>query len=125
MGAAALAFVGVVLTWSQMDGDTLRANLQVWPNIVAQDERIRLIRINTPEVHAKTQCERDLAAKATAYTSKRLGEAKVIEVRVQRGQARDSFGRILGEVFVDGASLNDELLANGLARKYGISTPWC
>lgn len=118
-------FLAFVFAWSVIDGDTIKVSVHTWPNHAAVEEHVRLVRIDTPEVRAATPCERDLAAKATAYTRQRMTEAKAREIRVYHEATRDSFGRILGEVFLDGASLNDELLAKGHARKYGTKGAWC
>jgi micrococcal nuclease len=118
-------FLGFVFAWSVIDGDTVRVSVQIWPNHAAVDERVRLVRVDAPEMHAPTACEKDLAAKATAYTRQRLAGAKKIGVRVGLGASRDSFGRILGDVIVDGSSLSDELLAQALARPYGTKGAWC
>lgn len=120
------SFVGFAYQATAVDGDTIRVSVDVWPNVSARDERIRLVKIDTPEVHAKTQCERDLATKATAHTRQRLLGARLIQINVEAA-GRDSFGRVLGEVFLDGISLNDELLVKGFARPYsaGAKIPWC
>lgn len=115
-------FVAVVLTWAVVDGDTFDFKGHVWPGHMV-DERVRLLRVNTPEKGGKAPaCERELAAKATEYTRAKLAAAKVIVVRAS---GRDSFGRSLAEVYLDGVSLNDALLAAGHARRYGVKVPWC
>lgn len=118
-------YIGFVFAWSVIDGDTVRVSVYTWPNHAAIDERVRLVRVDAPEVHAPSACEKELAAKATAYTKQRLTEARTISVRVAPARGRDSFGRILGDVMVDGVSLSDELLAQRLARPYGTKGAWC
>ena len=115
-------FVAVVLSFSIVDGDTFDFKGHVWPGHMV-DERVRLLRVNTPEKGGKAPaCERELAAKAAEYTRARMAAAKVIMVRAS---GRDSFGRSLAEVFLDGVSLNDALIASGHARPYGIKGAWC
>lgn len=118
-------FVAYVSMWSVIDGDTIRVSGHIWPNVSISEERVRLVRIDTPEMRAPTACERAMAVKATDYSNTLLRTANQIEVRVYFKETRDSFGRVLGDVFVDGVSLNDLLLASGLARKYGVKGAWC
>jgi micrococcal nuclease len=128
-------FLGFVFAWSVIDGDTVKVSVHVWPNVAAIEERIRLVRIDTPETRAPAPaCERELGAKAKAYTLARMTAAKRIVVRAGTDvtpsgmTTRDSFGRVLGDVIVDGVSLSDDLLAQRLARLYtgsGTKVPWC
>lgn len=127
-------FLGFVFAWSVIDGDTVKVSAHVWPNVAAISEHVRLVRIDTPETRAPAPaCERELGAKAKAYTLARMTAAKRIVVRVGTDvtpsgmTTRDSFGRVLGDVIVDGVSLSDELLAQRLARLYtgGAKVPWC
>jgi micrococcal nuclease len=127
-------FLGFVFAWSVIDGDTVKVSVHVWPNVAAIEERVRLVRIDTPETRAPAPaCERELGARAKAYTQSRMTAAKQIVVRAGTNvtpsgmTTRDSFGRVLGDVIVDGVSLSDELLAQRLARLYtgGAKVPWC
>lgn len=115
-------FLAVVLSWSVVDGDTFDFKGHVWPNHMT-DERVRLLRINTPEKTGGPDCEKVLAAAATEFTRNRLAAARVIVVKAQG--KRDSFGRALVEVYVDGVNLNDALLTSGHARLYGVKGAWC
>lgn len=127
-------FLGFVFAWAVVDGDTLKASVHTWPNHAAVDERVRLARIDAPEVHAKRPCERELAAKATEWARAQLSTAKRIEVHAGVNPTatgfttRDSFGRILGEVIVDGVNLSDAGLAAGVFRPYAervAGKAWC
>lgn len=125
-------FVGLVLGFSVVDGDTIDIQARVWPNILIH-ERVRILGVDTPELHGKTTCERLLASKAKQFTFDTLSIAdksgKKIEVHVKPGNdERDGFGRILADVYVDGISLKDTLIANRVGRSYGGSgakQPWC
>lgn len=122
-----MSFVAFVFWWSVVDGDTIDVNARVWPNHAAHEERVRFVRIDAPEMHAKLACERDLAMKAKMFTAAALTNGKeiVLKVSIEKPQ-RDSFGRILGDVIVDGISLPDAGLAAGVFRPYAArGTPWC
>jgi micrococcal nuclease len=72
----------------------------------SKPRRVRLKGIDTPERNEKGYNE------ATSFTRKFcLGKDVEIEVF-----GKDSFGRDLGHVFVNGTNVNDELLARDLAR---------
>lgn len=114
-------FLAVVLSVVPIDGDTVRIQARVWPNILVE-EHVRLLGIDTPEMRAAATCERVLAQAAKQATADILTAGKRITIS---SNSRDSFGRILGEVRVDGILLSDTLLARGVARKFGVKTPWC
>lgn len=114
-------YVALVLTWAVVDGDTVKITGEVWPN-VRVEERVRMARVDTPETRAATSCERVLAAKATQYTLAAFGAGQRIVVRAV---GRDNFGRVLAEVYIDGANFNDRLISSGFARVYGTKGAWC
>lgn len=114
-------FFAVVLTFGIIDGDTVKIQARVWPNIVVE-EHVRLLGIDTPEMKAAAPCERVMAQKAKDATTAILAAGKHITVS---SNSRDSFGRILGDVRVDGVSLSDTLLSRGVARKFGVKVAWC
>lgn len=115
-------FVALVLSWAVIDGDTMQVTARVWPGHVFEG-RVRLLRVDTPEPGGKAPpCERALAAVATSYTRNALSGAGVIVVK---GRRRDSFGRVLGEVYLDGQNFNDRLLRDGVGRPPAVNGPWC
>ena len=86
------------------DGDTFTAYM---PS--GELERIRLIGIDTPELHP-------LEPGAEAATA-RLAELLDGEIFLELGrQERDQYGRLLAWVFVDGVLVNAELLRDGIAE---------
>lgn len=114
-------FLAIVISFVITDGDTIRIQARVWPNILVE-EHVRLLGIDTPEMRAAATCERVLAQAAKQAAADILTAGKRITVS---SNSRDSFGRILGDVRVDGISLSDTLLARGVARKFGVKMPWC
>lgn len=114
-------FLAVVLSWSIVDGDTVRIQGEVWPNIRVE-ERVRMLRIDTPELRGSPDCEHRLAVKATEYTKASFTAGARIVVRAT---GRDNFGRVLAEVYIDGVNFNDQIIAAGFARRYGVKGAWC
>jgi len=109
---------------SVYDGDTFRVDLDSLPPIVGKNIRIRLNGVDTPEIQGKCQYEKDLALKARDFVRNKLANAKEIKLsKLQRGK----YFRVVADVYVDGVSLEQELLDNELAYKYtgGKKSSWC
>jgi endonuclease YncB( thermonuclease family) len=95
------------------DGDTIRCD----------DERIRLLEIEAPEVKGSPRCRRNLPRDWCDYT---LGDRSrvVLErflrsgpVRIDR-HGRDRYGRTLAHLTVRGRDAGEYLIAQGVARPY-------
>jgi endonuclease YncB( thermonuclease family) len=109
---------------SVYDGDTFRVDIDSLPPIVGKNIPIRLNGVDTPEIQGKCQYEKDLALKARDFVRNKLANAKEIKLsKLQRGK----YFRVVADVYVDGVSLEQELLENELAYKYSGSkkTSWC
>ena len=106
------------------DGDSFRADINDWPDIISKSVPIRILGIDTPEMRGKCQEEKLLARAAKQHSVELLRSGKVIELtNIQRGK----YFRILANVIIDGESLGNSLLSNGLARLYdgGKRGTWC
>jgi endonuclease YncB( thermonuclease family) len=91
-----------------------------------QGETVRLAGIDTPEIGG-AQCadERARAEAAEARLHALLNAGAVRLVRIG-GRDRDRFGRLLRDAEVNGASVSDQLVAEGHARRWtGQRQPWC
>lgn len=88
-------------------------------------ERIRIAGIDTPELNARCGREAELAARATARTRAWLA-AGPFELRADADRDVDRYGRKLRSVVRDGSSIDDVLVAEGLARRWtGYRRSWC
>jgi micrococcal nuclease len=100
-----------------IDGDTLQVTVSLG-FMLTMDMRLRLARINTPEMHSKDPEVRERAKEAQAFVVHRVLDKDIV---IQTRKA-DAFGRYLAEVWcvVEGEqrNLNDDLLAAGLAVLY-------
>jgi len=112
------------------DGDTCRIDFikNITENYIvhkffADDVRIRVLGIDTPEIRGKCSKERRLAIKARDYLNYTLKQANSIIVDISK---RDSFGRYLAVLYVDDININNLMLARGYARveKKGYHD-WC
>ncbi len=106
------------------DGDTFRVNIDLLPPIIGRNIPIRMNGIDTPEIRGKCQYEKNIAIKARDFVRDKLNNAEEIKLtNLQRGK----YFRIIANVMVDGVSLEQELLDNGLAYNYngGKKLSWC
>ena len=109
---------------SVYDGDTFRVDIDSLPPIVGKNIPIRLNGVDTPEIRGKCKYEKDLALEARDFVRNKLANAKEIKLtKLQRGK----YFRVVADVYVDGVSLEQELLDNELAYKYtgGKKSSWC
>jgi endonuclease YncB( thermonuclease family) len=94
------AILYVFALCSAIDGDTLRCG----------DERVRLARIDAPET-------REAGFQEAKDAMRVMIEGKQVRCVVSR---REKYGRLLGECSTDAvSSLSDDMLARGLAERYG------
>lgn len=92
-----------------VDGDTIIVNFK------GQEERVRLIGVDTPEsVHPDVAKNLPEGKVASEFTKSRL-EGKVVDLEFDV-QERDHYGRLLAYVWLDGKMFNKTLLEEGYAR---------
>jgi endonuclease YncB( thermonuclease family) len=98
-----------------VDGDT------IW----FQGEKIRIADIDAPETHPpRCPSEQQLGERATLRLQQLLDAGAVSLEPIDRD--RDIYGRKLRVVLVNGKSVGDTLVNEGLARWYaGGRRPWC
>lgn len=101
-----------------VDGDTL------W----IEREKIRLADVDAPEIDSPCVEARVLAARAAGRLAELLatGTYQVHRGDPVDGRATDRFGRTLAVILVDGVSVGEILVAEGLARPWrGHRENWC
>lgn len=98
-----------------VDGDT------IW----LRGQNIRLADIDTPETHDYgCTSEKQLGERATNRLLEILGSGSVSLEPIARD--KDQYGRLLRLVLVNGQSVGETLVEEGLARWYeGGRQPWC
>jgi micrococcal nuclease len=99
-----------------IDGDTVVANIDLGFNTWRMDERLRLARIDAPEVQG---AERSLGLSAALWLRTQIDDKWLIIRTVADRKGRDrkgSFGRYLVEIFFQGKNINDELVKRGFAK---------
>lgn len=108
-----------------IDGDTLRADVEIWPDQIAS-VAIRVRDVDTPELRATSACERALAVKARDFTDAWLqANAPVTIARVGPDKYAGRFDAVV--TGRDGSTLAAALIAAGHGRPYhgGARQSWC
>ena len=110
-----------------IDGDTVAFEAAWLPDPLKKELSIRVFGVDTPEKGHRAQCPKEdvMGQKATEFTKKAVVSAKKRQVILMDW---DKYGgRVLGDVILDGKSLRQGLIANGLAREYygEAKTSWC
>lgn len=98
-----------------VDGDT------IW----IKGQNVRVADIDAPETH-EPRCaeEKSLGDRATQRLRQLVNSGVVTLSRIDRDE--DSYGRKLRIVKVDGVSVGETLVKDGLVRRYaGGKRPWC
>ena len=85
-----------------VDGDTIRAEAK------GKEIKIRLVEIDAPEIN------QPFGAQSKNFLNRLLYKKNVTLI----SQGEDRYGRILGEIYVDGQSANTSMIRSGFAWVY-------
>jgi endonuclease YncB( thermonuclease family) len=110
-----------------IDGDTVAIEAGFLPPPLKPELSVRIYGIDTPEKGHRAQCaeENALGQAATELTKKSIANSRKRQVFLI---SWDKYGgRVLGDIILDGRSLREILIANGVAREYygAAKTSWC
>jgi micrococcal nuclease len=99
-----------------IDGDTVDLEIDLG-FMLKTIQRIRLLYVNTPELHAKDETVRTKAQAAKLFTELWCSVNKSVVIKTDKD---DAFGRWLAEVYTSdkGECLNTRLLDTGNAVRY-------
>ena len=95
------------------DGDTITVDIDLGFDVVLKGQKIRLLKINAPEVRGEQRPE---GLKSRDALRERIGN-KWVKVKTQQDK-KGKYGRWLGEIWLDDICVNDWLLQEGLAVEY-------
>jgi micrococcal nuclease len=100
-----------------VDGDTCDVVLDLGFNILHKC-RVRLFAIDTPESRTRNRDEkaRGILAKNFLKEAVENGEKVIIQTKLK--DSRGKFGRVLGDVVVDGVNINQSMVNNFHAAPY-------
>ena len=102
-----------------VDGDTIDVDIDLGFDI-SFSSRVRLAGIDTPESRTTDKFEKSLGLEAKSYLKHEIEAAKSVVIKTEKMDSSEKYGRILGWVFLDGASvsLNEKMIADGYAWGY-------
>ena len=99
------------------DGDTVYADIDLGLSTWIHREKIRLARIDAPEIHGK---ERAAGLRSWEYIRKLLLGKEVLLVTIK--DRRGKYGRYLGEIWLQEngtwINVNDRMMEAGMAEPY-------
>jgi endonuclease YncB( thermonuclease family) len=109
------------------DGDTIVIAAPFLPAPLKPELAVRIFGVDTPEKGHRAQCpqENERALVASKFTTQAIQSHPKHQVTIY---GWDKFGgRILGDILVNGQSIRQGLIANGLAREYygDAKQSWC
>ena len=95
------------------DGDTITVDIDLGFDVVLKGQKIRLTKINAPEVRGK---ERPDCLKSRDALRDKIGN-KLIKIKTQQDK-KGKYGRWLGELWLDDICVNEWMLSEGHAKSY-------
>ena len=99
-----------------IDGDTIKIMYE------GKEVTVRYLLIDTPETNHPRLGEQPLGKEATEE-NKRLIESGDVSIEFDVGDRFDDYDRLLAYIYVDGESVQEQLLESGLARVAYVFPP--
>ncbi|WNE63142.1 thermonuclease family protein [Heyndrickxia coagulans] len=100
-----------------VDGDTIKVNYK------GKTETVRYLLVDTPEEKKPGTCVQPYAVSAYNKNKQLVNSGKLTLEFETNGDKYDKYGRLLAYVFVNGKSIQEELLKSGYARVAYIYNP--
>ena len=100
-----------------VDGDTIDVILDMGFDIMYK-QRVRLFGIDTPESRTRDLEEKKYGLLSKKFLQEHLKSASRIAIKTYKGDETGKFGRILGDVWCDGVSVNKLMCKKGYAVEY-------
>ena len=98
-----------------VDGDTIDVVIDLGFDIMYKS-RVRLFGIDTPESRTRDKVEKKYGLLAKQFLKDHL-KGKIV-IKTHKDNETGKFGRILGEIFVDGININELMCKKGHAVEY-------
>ena len=100
-----------------VDGDTIDVVLDLGFDILYRS-RVRLYGIDTPESRTRDKDEKVRGKLAEAFLQVAVDNGNKVIIQTKLKDSKGKFGRVLGDVVVDGVNINQAMIANNLAVAY-------
>ncbi len=99
-----------------LDGDTIRIMYE------GEERKVRYLLIDTPETSDSPEENQPFAEEALKRNDELLNSGQ-LEIEFDVGDREDHYGRLLAYLYIDGESVQEKLLEEGLARVAYIYEP--
>ena len=100
-----------------VDGDTVDVVLNLGFDILYKC-RVRLYGIDTPESRTRNLDEKARGKMAGAFLKKAIDNGTKVVIQTKLKDSRGKFGRVLGDVVVDGININKSMIDHFHAAAY-------
>ena len=100
-----------------VDGDTVDVVLDLGFNILHKC-RVRLYGIDTPESRTRNLDEKARGKMAGAFLKNAIDTGEKVVIQTKLKDSRGKFGRVLGNIIVDGININQLMIDNHHAAAY-------
>ena len=101
-----------------VDGDTVDVDIDLGFGVWLRKQRVRLVGIDTPESRTRNLDEKKRGLLAKKYLQEALKAGKTLSIKTYKDNETGKFGRILGDVFIDGKSVNAQMVKDFMAVPY-------
>ena len=99
-----------------VDGDTIDVVIDLGFDIMYKS-RVRLFGIDTPESRTRDKVEKKYGLLSKKFLQENLKKGKLV-IKTHKDSETGKFGRILGEIFVNGININMLMCSKGHAVEY-------
>ena len=100
-----------------VDGDTIDVVLDLGFDILYKS-RVRLFGIDTPESRTRNKDEKARGKMAGSFLEEAIEDGEKVVIQTKLKDSRGKFGRVLGDVVVDGININQLMVKCHLAVAY-------
>jgi len=100
-----------------VDGDTIDVVLDLGFDIMFKS-RVRLYGIDTPESRTRNKDEKVRGKMAGAFLKDAVDNGTQVVIQTKLKDSKGKFGRVLGNVVVDGININQSMINDYLAVAY-------
>ena len=103
-----------------VDGDTVDVDIDLGFGVWLNDERVRIMGIDTPESRTRDKVEKKFGLAAKKRLKELLGPTAILKTQVSKSgeDLKGKFGRILGDFVVGDRTVTEILIEEGHAVAY-------
>lgn len=106
-------YIATIKRW--VDGDTVDVDIDLGFGLVYGNQRIRLWGIDAPESRTRDLAEKALGKEAARFAEEHAPVGTQVKLTTHN---TGKFGRILGEIEVEGVNLNQLMIKENHAKEY-------